>query len=811
MSEIDMLIAGATGHNSHGTMDTDRPFVIDVKTRRFSNLSNKYTFVQYDHNSESISFECNRYIDGHDMMLCNVIRVEYLAVDVPGTYEVTDIKAVSGDKVRFSWLVSANVTQKIGMVRFCIVFKCVDTDGTEVYRWATEIDESLEVVASMNHDNTFVPGCVDIFAQWREAIFGAGDSVMSNISSAETQALDNISKAETDAVTDIDVHVVDAKSDITDAKNKALQEIPTDYTDLYNTVMDNKSSIQINAQRLNKPVATAIICQSDDGVCTPTVYNENGIVELCIGGNSEQVQTTGAQLIVPVSKRTQNVNAVTVTYENGIITMNGTATASTALALVTIQGGFLPSLEANTTYCLSTEPRNTYEQNKTYVQYWSNVVGIEGQTRNSGYGVFTTGENETGETDANIGIYVEEGVTYNNYSFSVQFEKASAPSPHEPYTGGQPSPSPDYQQDMNSVENATVTVNGKNLYNRNDILATSNDAVYEDGTDWATVEIDNTNGSGTKYVTANVNPSKLLKTNTDYLCVVEVKENSCQTTQYVSSIQTNLKGQFTGYFDTTEIGVFGKVIKTRSDFSDCETMLRTVFAVGAGSKGKVVFRISVLENINANVSNFVYKPYTEQLAPIPFTLRSCGDVADLLYVYSDGTGKLVQRVIELLPTDFDVTGWIGDGYRIMSTRRDIIQGSTVLCTHLPQDNTVDQYSVAGDYTSTRELVSQVKVRFKQSFVNLAECVAYMESKNMRFYVAIQTPIETMLTAEQVQALLELVTFDEVTYFSFDSKVKPTISVKFVADTDRYLQTNYVSKHDYITLLDRVATLENRQA
>lgn len=45
----------------------------------------------------------------------------------------------------------------------------------------------------------------------------------------------------------------------------------------------------------------------------------------------------------------------------------------------------------------------------------------------------------------------------------IQAEKGSVSTSYEPYTGGQPSPSPDYPQEIKSVVNPTVKVCGKNL------------------------------------------------------------------------------------------------------------------------------------------------------------------------------------------------------------------------------------------------------------------------------------------------------------------------------------------------------------
>ena len=46
----------------------------------------------------------------------------------------------------------------------------------------------------------------------------------------------------------------------------------------------------------------------------------------------------------------------------------------------------------------------------------------------------------------------------------IQVEKGSEATSYEPYTGGQPSPSPDYPQEIKSVVEPTVKITGKNLY-----------------------------------------------------------------------------------------------------------------------------------------------------------------------------------------------------------------------------------------------------------------------------------------------------------------------------------------------------------
>lgn len=59
-----------------------------------------------------------------------------------------------------------------------------------------------------------------------------------------------------------------------------------------------------------------------------------------------------------------------------------------------------------------------------------------------------------------VAIRVNEGVTVNK-TYYPQIEKGSEFTSYEPYVGGQPSPSPDYPQEIKSVVNPTVKVSSE--------------------------------------------------------------------------------------------------------------------------------------------------------------------------------------------------------------------------------------------------------------------------------------------------------------------------------------------------------------
>ena len=67
----------------HTVIDSDVHYKIDKITRDVANTFEiKKALVQHDHNSERITFEMPRYIDGHDIMECNRREILFINADM---------------------------------------------------------------------------------------------------------------------------------------------------------------------------------------------------------------------------------------------------------------------------------------------------------------------------------------------------------------------------------------------------------------------------------------------------------------------------------------------------------------------------------------------------------------------------------------------------------------------------------------------------------------------------------------------------------------------------------------------------------
>lgn len=172
--------------------------------------------------------------------------------------------------------------------------------------------------------------------------------------------------------------------------------------------------------------------------------SDNGkIMDMMVYGKSSQNKTTGKNLL-KIKDTTKTVRGVTVTSKDGIITVNGTAT-ETGWTYINIDTQIL----TDGTYIVNYEAKNN--DSKLLLADTQGKKVIE-------QNVATTLSNA--EIDK-VCFVITKGETYNMTNVKVQLELGSSATSYEPYTGGIPSPNPDYPQEIKSVVNPTVKVSNE--------------------------------------------------------------------------------------------------------------------------------------------------------------------------------------------------------------------------------------------------------------------------------------------------------------------------------------------------------------
>lgn len=131
--------------------DDDQMLRIDPESRKIE--GRETVVVQYDNNSERITFSIPRFVEGHDMSE-STVSVHFDADGEAGSYDVDDVEP-DADKVTFSWLIRRSVTEFAGRVRFLVKFRCYD-GGNIAYEWNTALCSLLKVVEGADNGGEIV-------------------------------------------------------------------------------------------------------------------------------------------------------------------------------------------------------------------------------------------------------------------------------------------------------------------------------------------------------------------------------------------------------------------------------------------------------------------------------------------------------------------------------------------------------------------------------------------------------------------------------------------------------------------------------
>lgn len=184
------------------------------------------------------------------------------------------------------------------------------------------------------------------------------------------------------------------------------------------------------------------------------VDSDNGkIMDMMLYGKSEQKQYSGKNLLELSDNQVQSEN-LKIQINQGIITFSGTV--NTEAFVREIDSFTVPS---DGTYTISTNSNSNKDSLRILFlindnpQYGSAFNGVAKEL-NAGDVV-------------RLYIRISSVGSYDGVTIKPMIEKGSKVTSYEPYTGGQPSPSPDYPQEIKSVVNPTVKVCGKNLLQPN--------------------------------------------------------------------------------------------------------------------------------------------------------------------------------------------------------------------------------------------------------------------------------------------------------------------------------------------------------
>lgn len=329
----------------------------------------------------------------------------------------------------------------------------------EVERDRTEVSETHRVVEQLR-------GAVDTDRQAVAADRRAVENTVTQFGQVAQSAINAVGQAQEAAVgavsaegqrqtTAVQQAGTQAVSSVGTAKTEAVQTITTESDKQVGRVQDAAAGIvadreQIAANKagvesLQQNKADAIVETAQGETMTLTDSSDKLFEGLRVFGKSTQVKTTGAQLF-----DVTNVDMKTILNIDGTTNANGSIHTS----------GFI-KVSPNTTYSVSKTRQN---RGKFY-----NLEKKPLTTDKFDFELSNNGDKFTTlESVEYVRFSIYETVDLN----TLMMNQGDTLKPYEPYSGGFPSPSPDWEQPiLNAGEGGSITVEvtGRNLINLNDV------------------------------------------------------------------------------------------------------------------------------------------------------------------------------------------------------------------------------------------------------------------------------------------------------------------------------------------------------
>ena len=188
MSQADELLGSVsepvltlanTETEPHIVIGEDRVVTVPKELKRIA--------VQYDHDVETVTFDCPRYWDSLDMSQLDVY-VNYMRKDREiGCYKATNVVVdkIDSKLMHFDWTISRNVSLVKGELKFLVCIKKADEDGNEENHWNSELNSEMYISEGLETGETVIEPYPDILSQWDDEVQAVKDILLKARDSGE--------------------------------------------------------------------------------------------------------------------------------------------------------------------------------------------------------------------------------------------------------------------------------------------------------------------------------------------------------------------------------------------------------------------------------------------------------------------------------------------------------------------------------------------------------------------------------------------------------------------------------------------------
>lgn len=519
--------------------------------------------------------------------------------------------------------------------------------------------------------------------------------------------------------------------------------------------------------------------------------------ELSVDGVCKQETTTGKNKL-PNNATSRTINGVTFTKNsNGTVVANGTATASCFYNIISNNEVPITTTNLLLSGCPLGGTSSSYRLRATYTD--------SSYSEDTGNSI----KLKDGKVLQIVTIVITNGTTCNNLIFKPMI--SSDGGEYEPYTGVQPSPSPDYPQPISVIENSLkITSCNKNLY----------------FTDKEVYSYTTTNSSW-KFLNGNSDADTSESNKTIYKAKVE----KGKTYTFSANITSSANIISTLMYDTNI--QIARIDGTNINYNNTFT---------SNIDGYVLLRNYINSGISVEISNVMlvegqateYEPYQEtkvtfELPEGEFVGKLDDTYKDTLNVVYKDDGHyhlMLNKMIGKVVLDGSEEGWLYDSNNkyfrtntyvferiplsLSSENKAMysqISNSFIINKNWSGTNSFrDNLNVQGEFYPVQNVGYKLTFR-NLNFDNVDDFKSWLSTHNTEVYYPLATPYEIDLGTVDT-----LLTFDEITNIFTDSDLYPIINVKYYRNFIKTIQNLQVNndtlKNELSNIESRLVALEN---
>lgn len=231
---------------------TDEPHLV-IGPDRVVSVPNelKRLAVQFDHNVETVTFDCPRYWDEHDMSQMH-IYINYLRPDKESAmFKAQNIVVDETDPsvMHFDWTISRNASEVPGQLVFLVCIKKADEEGNEKTHWNSELCKTCYISEGLEIDGEELKQLYpDIIEQWYQEVVAV---------------IDEVNATKQDLISDV---------------NSTKQELTSEIADLKQELLDARDSGALDGATFTPSVSSTgdLSWTNDRGRDNPATVNVRG-------------------------------------------------------------------------------------------------------------------------------------------------------------------------------------------------------------------------------------------------------------------------------------------------------------------------------------------------------------------------------------------------------------------------------------------------------------------------------------------------------------------------------------------------------